>query len=403
MTLIGDAQMMERKVATPIPAPASSAAARVGAGAPEPSDAERWQAVLERNPCADGAFVYAVRSTGVYCRPICPSRRPRRSRVAFYASPEAAAAAGFRACRRCRPDARPYDEIERVRMVCRRIEAGLAPAPTLAGLAREAGCGAHTLWRSFKRLLGVTPAEYAAACRRAHFKALLRDGADLATATYTAGYGSSSRLYERADEMLGMTPGAYRRGGAGQRIRYTIGDGFLLAAGERGFCALYLGEEPARLRAALEAEYPAAAIVRDAAALARWRGIVHRHLEGETTLLELPLDISATAFQIRVWRALRQIPPGETRTYGEIAQAIGAPTAARAVGAACGRNPVSVVVPCHRAVGAGGGLTGYRWGLAAKRRLLAIERAHRDPAHPPACREITAGRPAADSIGKPPG
>lgn len=221
----------------------------------------------------------------------------------------------------------------------------------------------------------MTPAEYAAAFRVAHFKALLRDGADLTDATYAAGYGSASRVYERADETLGMTPGAYRRGGAGLDLRYTFGDGFLLGASERGFCALYLGDEHAHLLAELRREFPAAGVSEDSNGLAPWREIVQRHLEGETSLLELPLDICATAFQIRVWRELRRIPRGETRSYGAIAAAIGAPSAARSVGAACGRNPVSVVVPCHRAVGASGGLIGYRWGLDGKRRLLQLEEA----------------------------
>ncbi|PZC49587.1 MAG: AraC family transcriptional regulator [Chloroflexi bacterium] len=342
-------------------------------GVGEASVEECWQAVLERNPFADGTFVYAVRSTGIYCRPSCPSRRPRRSVVEFYATPAGAGAAGFRACRRCRPELRISEPIARVRLVCRRMEMDPERALRLVDLAEAAGCSARALQRTFRQLLGVTPAEYAAALRSAHFKALLRDGATVTDATYAAGFGSSSRLSERADERLGMTPGVYRRGGAGQALRYTQGAGFLLAATDRGFCALYLGADGGRMLEALAAEYPAATIAQDDAGLHSWREMVRRHLEGESVLLELPLDIIATAFQIRVWRALRQIPPGETRSYGEIAKAIGAPRSARAVGVACGRNPVSVVVPCHRAVGANGALTGYRWGIEGKRRLLELE------------------------------
>ena len=342
---------------------------------PPPAHDDRWQAVLDRDPKADGAFVYAVRSTGIYCRPSCPSRRPRRDVVDFLPDPSAARAAGFRACRRCHPDASGSADIERVRAACRRIEADADHAPALVSLAAGAGCSPRALQRLFRRTLGVSPAQYGAACRVGRFKALVRRGAALADAAYAAGYGSSSRLYEQAGDSLGMTPGAYRRGGAGLELRYSQGDGFLLAAGDRGFCALYLGADPARLLAELRDEFPAAACAEDATGLAPWREIVARHLQGETALLELPLEIRATAFQIRVWSELRRIPRGETRSYGQIAAAIGAPHAARAVGAACGRNPVSVVVPCHRAVGADGSLSGYRWGLEGKRRLLEIEAA----------------------------
>jgi len=328
---------------------------------------------MDRDREADGAFVYVVRSTGIYCRPSCPSRQPPRAVVEFHSDTKSACAAGFRACKRCQPDGEVTADVDRVRVICRRIEADPERPPSLADLAGEAGCSPRALQRTIKRLLGVTPAQYGAACRVARFKTLVREGAPLAAAAYAAGYGSSSRLYEAAGEVLGMTPGAYRRGGADLELRYAHGDGFLVAASDRGFCALYLGDDPAYLVVELGAEFPGASRTEDPSALEPWRGIVARHLEGETALLELPLDIRATAFQTRVWRELRRIPRGETRTYGEIVRAIGAPTAARAVGAACGRNPVSVVVPCHRAVGADGQLTGYRWGLAGKRRLLAVE------------------------------
>ena len=346
-------------------------AAAFGAGAG--ADADRWRAVADRDRGMDGTFVYAVRSTGIYCRPSCPSRRPRRDVVAFYETPSSAGRAGFRACKRCAPDGEARADLARVRVICRRIEAAPEQAPRLTDLASAAGCSPRALQRTFKRLLGISPAQYGAACRVARFKALVREGAPLADAAYAAGYGSSSRLYERAGEALGMTPGDYQRGGASRDLRFAVGEGFLVAATDRGFCALYLGGDRAELVAALEAEFPEAYRSEDAAALAPWCAIVARHLEGETALLELPLDVRATAFQIRVWQELRRIPRGETRSYGAIASAIGAPTAARAVGAACGRNPVAVVVPCHRAVGANGSLTGYRWGVAGKRRLLEIE------------------------------
>ncbi len=344
-------------------------------------DAERWRAVEARDARFDGAFVFAVATTGVYCRPSCPSRRPKRRNVRFYAVPEAAEWAGYRACRRCRPgDAEARDpRLDAVRRACRYIEGHDDGPPTLAALGAHVNLSAHHLQRSFKAVMGITPRHYADARRLDRLKGLLRDGDDVAGALYEAGYGSSSRLYEKAPSQLGMTPATYRRGGAGARIAYTIVDSpldrLLVGATERGVCALYLGDDESALEATLVAEYPAATIVRDDAGLGRWVDAVLAHLDGRAPHLDLPLDVRATAFQRRVWEALRAIPYGETRSYGEVARAIGQPTARRAVARACATNPVAVVVPCHRVVAASGALAGYRWGTERKQALLAKERA----------------------------
>jgi AraC family transcriptional regulator of adaptative response/methylated-DNA-[protein]-cysteine methyltransferase len=345
------------------------------------TDEERWRAVEVRDAAFDGAFVYAVGSTGVYCRPSCPSRRPHRRHVAFFGLPEAAERAGFRACLRCRPrQARARDgRIEAVRSACRFIEERDDGPPTLAALAAHVGLSPHHLQRTFKRIVGVTPRQYADARRLDRLKARLRAGDQVAGALYEVGYGSSSRLYERAPSQLGMTPATYRRGGKGARIGYSIVAGplgrLLVAATARGVCAVYLGADDGALEAALRREYPAAEIARDDAGLGRWVGALGEHLDGRRPDLDLPVDVRATAFQRQVWEALQAIPYGATRSYGEVARAIGRPTAARAVARACATNPVAVVVPCHRVVAADGGLGGYRWGVKRKRALLAKERA----------------------------
>ena len=346
-------------------------------------DAQRWRAVLDRN--ADADFLYGVRSTGIYCRPACPSRRPKRGLVEFFRDRADAESAGFRACKRCRPDGGAPSDLERVRRACRQIAADPEGTMPLAALAATAGCSPRALQRLFRRWLGISPSGYASACRLSRFKALVREGGGLSDAAYEAGYGSLSRVYEQAGPRLGMTPGAYRRGGAGTTLRYALGhaegDGFLLAASERGICALYLGEDASVLVAELGREFPAATITRDDGGLAPWVALVEAHLCGEAPGIELPLDVRATAFQALVWQALQAIPRGETRTYGQIAAAIGRPSAARAVGLACARNPVSLAIPCHRAIGRDGSLTGYRWGLGRKQALLAAERegAGREP------------------------
>jgi len=347
-------------------------------GTPAAHDPDRWGAVLARDSRRDGIFVFAVRSTGIYCRPSCPSRRPRPERVVFFPLPEAAERAGFRACRRCRPGLAGQGDPRGawLRRICRFIEAH--PDARLAELSAVAGVSPHHFQRTFKRLLGITPRQFADARRLSALKAHLKGGRDVAEATYEAGYGSSSRLYERADGQLGMTPATYRRGGRGMKIGYTITDSplgrLLVAATERGVSAVSLGDDDVHLEAALRDEYPAAEIRRDERVLRPWVEAIVRHLDGRLPHLELPIDVTATAFQWRVWQELRKIPLGRTRSYLDVARAIGAPRATRAVAQACARNRVSILIPCHRVVGADGRIGGYRWGVERKEKLLARER-----------------------------
>ncbi|HYC13282.1 MAG TPA: bifunctional DNA-binding transcriptional regulator/O6-methylguanine-DNA methyltransferase Ada [Stellaceae bacterium] len=350
-----------------------------------PQEDPRWIAVISRNPEADGRFVYAVKTTGVYCRPSCRSRRAKRQNVVFYRAPDAAEAAGFRPCKRCRPKAAPADEptLQHVRRACAAIDEALLEGesgpPALTALARKVGTSPHHLLRLFQRHLGITPKEYADARRLELVKQHLKSGDGVAGALYAAGYGSPSRLYERADAQLGMTPATYRRDGKGAVIDFTtvrapLGR-LLVAATERGLAAVSLGADDARLEHALRREYPAAEIRRADARLKPWVAQILEHLAGERTSLALPLDLQATAFQWRVWRALQQIPYGDTATYSEIATAIGAPRAVRAVARACASNRAAVVIPCHRVVREDGELGGYRWGLERKEKLLAREKA----------------------------
>lgn len=339
-----------------------------------------WQAVEAKDARFDGIFVYGVRSTGIYCKPSCPSRRPARARVEFFHSFEAAEASGFRACFRCRPreaDA-PDPRVRLVLSVCRGIEEREGRAPSLDELSAELGVSPHHLQRTFKSLTGITPRQYAAAHRLRQFKSKIREGEALAAAMYDAGYGSSSRLYEKASERLGMTPATYRRRGKGMNISYAITDchlgRLLVAATERGVCSVQFGDRDEELEAALAAEYPAAEIARDDARLGSFSEGLLRHLEGSRPDIALPLDLQATAFQLRVWEELRRIPYGSTRSYAEVAEALGRPTATRAVARACATNPVALVTPCHRVVRSGGAAGGYRWGIARKERLLERER-----------------------------
>jgi AraC family transcriptional regulator of adaptative response/methylated-DNA-[protein]-cysteine methyltransferase len=333
-----------------------------------------WRAVETRDARWDGKFVFAVESTGVYCRPSCPARRPRRAQVRYFPAPDAAERAGFRACRRCNP--REDAGLALVERACRRIEAGAA---RLEDLAAESGVSARRLARLFRRHLGISPRQYAEARRIDTFRAEVRNGRSVTDALYQAGYGSGSRLYERASAELGMTPATYRRGGAGQRITYSIVEcalgRLLVAATERGICAVSLGKAEGGLEAALFLEFPGAEIQRDDDRLRQWTGALVSQLEGVGTSADLPLDVRATGFQRRVWEELRKIPRGQTRTYGEVARALGQPTAARAVARACATNPAALVIPCHRVVPAEGGTGGYRWGAARKARLLKAEAA----------------------------
>lgn len=342
------------------------------------SNRRLWKAVAERDGALDGAFVYAVHSTGVYCLPSCPARRPSRDQVTFFDSPEAAERGGYRACRRCRPHERAQNSaIVLLRRLCQIIEAESAEPIRLAALATRSGIGRFRVQSLFRRLLGLSPRAYADAIRLRRLKAQLRKGDDVTTALYDAGYGSSSRLYERSNAQLGMTPATYRRRGAGVEIGYTIASspaGRLLVAGtDRGISAVYLGDRDAALQAELHREFPQARIRLNSKLLSSWVRALVTHLAGRQPHLELPLDIRATAFQRRVWEALQRIPYGATSSYSEIARKLGQPKAARAVARACATNPVSVVIPCHRVVREDGQLGGYRWGLARKQRLLDAE------------------------------
>jgi AraC family transcriptional regulator of adaptative response/methylated-DNA-[protein]-cysteine methyltransferase len=338
-----------------------------------------WTAVLKRDGRYEGRFVYAVRTTGIFCRPTCPSRRPARGHVVFFGGPPAARAAGFRPCRRCVPEsaAPAAATLERVRA---HIEAHLDERVTLDDLAVVAGWSPSHLQRTFKATLGLSPRDYVRFRRAERFKSAVRGGRSVTDALYEVGYGSGSRLYEDAASRLGMTPGAYKRGAAGQLIRYTTAASplgrLLVASTERGVCAVQIGESDHALEAALRHDYPRAERRRDDRELRPFLAAILAHLGGEIPRLDLPLDVAASAFQWRVWRALQEIPYGETRSYAEVAAAVGQPRAARAVGRACASNRVALLVPCHRAVRADGSLGGYRWGVARKRRLLEAEKAH---------------------------
>jgi len=339
-----------------------------------------WRAVLARDARYDGAFVYAVRSTGIYCRPSCPSRRPRADQVAFYDIPETAERAGFRACRRCKPrDARgPDGRVDLVRRACREIDQHPDAAETLPALARRLGVPAPRLAKSFRTLLGLTPRRYRDAKRLAVFKSALKRRTRVSPALYEAGFSSPSRIYERTHRDLGMTPATYQRGGAGLTIRFAVVASplgrLLVAATPRGICQVKLGPSAGPLEGELRAEYPRAALTRDNRALVRWTSAILGHLDGKEPHLDLPTDVRATAFQQRVWALLKKIPYGETRSYSDIARMVGNPRATRAVARACATNPVAIVVPCHRVVSKDGTEGGYRWGVERKRRLLEGER-----------------------------
>ena len=329
----------------------------------------RWRIVLARDRRYDGAFVYAVRSTGIYCRPSCASRRPRRGQVTFFPIPEAAEREGFRACRRCRPtEAAGADPaVALVRETCRALDAPDSEMPKLD----------RRLVRAFKRVLGVTPLQYRDARRVARFKHELKRRPHVTPAVYEAGYGSSSRVYERANAQLGMTPATYARGGAGTEIAFAVVPcslgRLLVAATPRGLCRVSLGDNATALEADLAAEFPAAQIRKDRSTLEDAVTAILGYLDGREPHLALPLDIRATAFQRRVWQELQRIPYGETRSYADVARRIGRPTASRAVARACATNPAALIIPCHRVVREDGEMGGYRWGLERKKALLARE------------------------------
>ncbi len=342
----------------------------------------RWASVVARDSAQNGRFVYAVATTGVYCKPSCASRHALRANVTFFASGAEAEAAGFRACLRCEPNASASAAERAIGRARAYVEAHLDDGVTLGGIAREAGMSLSHLQRTFKRIVGVSPRQYAAALRADRFKTHLRTGATVSRATFDAGYGASSRAYDAAGKHLGMTPGAYRRGGEGVNIRYMTAPSalgrLLVAATKQGVCAITLGEDDATLETALHAEYPRATRRRvrggdGNADLRAWIVAVAAHLEGAELELEVPMDVVGTPFQRRVWSELQRIPYGETRSYSQVARSIDAPAAVRAVANACARNRLALIVPCHRVVRAGGALGGYRWGIARKELLLARE------------------------------
>lgn len=343
------------------------------------SESRRWQAVLERDGSLDGAFVFAVSSTGVFCRPSCPARRPRRENVHFFDHAIAAEQAGYRACLRCRPkavDGNPQSAL--VRAVCRYIERHIEDRLTLASLARAFRRSPFHLQRTFKSVLGVSPKAYIDACRLRQVKQNLQAGHDVTTSLYAAGYGSSSRLYERTAAQLGMTPEKYRRGALAAVVRYTIAPSplghMLIAATDKGVCAIQFADTEAALQQGLMREFPFAVRRRDDAALAEWKTNLARLMNGQDAHPSLPLDIRATAFQRRVWECLQTIPRGKTRSYSAVAKKVGMPKATRAVARACATNPVAIAIPCHRVVRQDGDLGGYRWGLERKQKLLAMEK-----------------------------
>ncbi len=342
------------------------------------TDDEKYVALLRRDPASDGAFFYSVRTTGVFCRPSCAARPPKRENVAFHASPAEAARAGFRPCKRCRPDGQDLAarHAQAVTRACRAIEEA-QDTPTLTDLAAAAGLSTFHFHRVFRQVTGVTPRAFAAARRAARLKDELRQGGTVTRAIYEAGYSASSRFYEAAPGCLGMTPTAWRRGGAGTRIRFAIGQcslgAVLVAATETGVCSIDLGDDPDALLRGLQDRFPNAELIGADADFERTVAEVVGLVEAPRAGANLPLDIGGTAFQQRVWQALRAIPAGTTASYAQVARSLGAPGSARAVARACATNVLAVAIPCHRVVRGDGSLSGYRWGVERKRALLARE------------------------------
>jgi AraC family transcriptional regulator of adaptative response/methylated-DNA-[protein]-cysteine methyltransferase len=344
----------------------------------------RWKAVVARDGAQDGRFLYGVLTTGIYCRPSCPSRRPLRGNVRFYDKAADAERDGLRPCKRCRPLAVCADEAgaEKIHALCRYIREHVGESLTLERLGARTHWSPYHLQRRFKAVLGVTPKEFVEACRLDALKRGLRGGASVTGAIYAAGFGSASRVYERAATHLGMTPRQFSAGAAGIELSYAYSETplgpLLMGASDRGLCFVEFGDGEAQLLARLRAEFPGAAIgkmsPREDVPFALWMRALSDYLAGDAVGLDLPLDLRGTAFQMKVWNYLRKIPRGEVRSYGEVARAIRRPRAARAVAAACAANRVALLVPCHRVIRGDGGLGGYRWGLERKRQLIDRER-----------------------------
>lgn len=342
------------------------------------ADDPQWSAVISRDATRDGEFVFAVSSTGVYCRPSCAARRPRRENVEFFVRPEQAEQAGYRACLRCRPKSFSGNtESDGVRAICRFMETHLDEPLTLERLGKEFRQSPFHLQRRFKAVLGITPREFADSCRMRMLKRNLQAGDSVTRAMYDAGYGSSSRLYEKTASQLGMTPDKYRRGAIAATIRYTCADSplgrMLIAATDRGICSIQFARSDGELIEGLKREFPFAARKPDEGRLRAWGESLLRHMRGKDLDSSLPLDIRATAFQRRVWAYLQSIPFGATQSYSQVAQGIGQPRACRAVARACATNPVAVAIPCHRVVREDGSMGGYRWGIERKKALLEME------------------------------
>ena len=341
---------------------------------------EMWHAVEARDASVDGKFVTAVRTTGIYCRPSCPSRHPKRENVEFYPTAEAAEAAGYRPCKRCKPQEMDAPQVAWVKNACSYIRRHSEAKITLDNLAVEAGVSAYHLQRILKRVMGVSPRQYQEVCRIEHLKGQLREGESVTKAVYGVGYGSTSWLYKDSHAKLGMTPGAYRRRGEGMLIRYRILDSplgkLIVARTAYGVCYVGLWDNEVTLEASLRAEYPRAELTRDTDEHDPWTQEILAYLEGRATQLGgIPVDAQGTEFQRRVWGELQAIPRGKTSSYGEVARRIGSPKAVRAVGRACATNPVSLLIPCHRVLGGAGDLHGYHWGLERKKKLLEVEKA----------------------------
>jgi len=338
----------------------------------------RWPQVLARDPRADGSFWFAVATTGVFCRPSCAARPPRPENVRFFATAELARAAGYRACKRCKPlGTSPQAARDAaIARACRIIEEREG-TPPLAALAHELGFSAAHFHRQFKAATGLTPRAYAAAHREGKVRKTLAKSTSVTAAVYDAGYATASRFYEKSDAILGMAPRHYKAGAPNTDITFAVGRcslGHVLAAqSEKGICAILLGDDPKAMERELKGRFPRANLIPAGKAFARTLAKVTALIDDPARGLDLPLDIRGTAFQKRVWQALTEIPPGETSTYAALAKRIGRPKAVRAVGTACGANPLGVVVPCHRALRTDGGLGGYYWGLPRKRALLKKE------------------------------